>query len=315
MSHGGAVPMQSFQFAGYAAPLRCFVCEAENVHDAEFCTYCSSPMALARQAEEQKIQPQMIAVLGASGAGKTVFLGMLMDILSRQEQRLHLMVRGAFSLTVQQVTVGALARCEFPDKTSTEPEGWNWVHCEVRRPNHRHPVELIVPDIAGEAILAEVDHPHSFRAIHRFLRKCSAAMLLVDATQLQEETRQQDFFATKMLSYLCELDTGSQRKWSQRPLALVLTKADQCEACLQDPAGYAWARANGLWQHCRERFHCHRFFAASVAGAVAWRDSVDQGRRQVPLRIEPRGIVEPLEWLLDQSQGTSRWRRGATRGK
>ena len=52
----------------------------------------------------------MIAVFGASGVGKTVYLGMLMDMLSRQTERLQLLARGAFSITLQQTTVAALSR-------------------------------------------------------------------------------------------------------------------------------------------------------------------------------------------------------------
>ena len=76
----------------------------------------------------------MVAVLGPSGSGKTVYLGMLMDMLSRQPQRLEIVARGASSIGLQQTTVSALARCEFPAKTGREPECWNWMHCEI----HRH---------------------------------------------------------------------------------------------------------------------------------------------------------------------------------
>ena len=300
MSRGAVLPMQSYQLAAYAMPLRCFICEADNVFDAEFCTYCSAPMSLARQAKSQKAPPQMIAVLGASGVGKTVYLGTLMDMLSREDQPTHLLSRGAFSITLQQITVAALSRCEFPDKTANEPEQWNWAYSQVSRGKKDPPLELIMPDMGGEALLEEADHPHSFRVIQRFLQKCAGAMLLIDSPQLDEETRQQDFFAMKLLSYLSELDTGNRRTWSQRPIAMVLTKADECEACLENPAAYAWEHANGLWQHCKERFRQHKFFSASVAGAVAWRESPTRGRRQVPLRIEPHGIVEPLEWLLER---------------
>ena len=87
--------------------------------------------------------------------------------------------------------------------------------------------------------------------------------------------------------------------WPQRPLALIFSKADQCEECFDDPEGYAKAHATGLWEFCQERFHCHKFFAAGVAGVCASRESMTEGSVRVPLRIEPRGIIEPFEWLLD----------------
>lgn len=157
-----------------------------------------------------------------------------------------------------------------------------------------------MPDMAGEALLEEVDHPHTFRVIRSFLEKCTGALILVDTVKLQEGMPEQDYFTLKLLTTLSELANDPKHGWSKRPVALILSKADQCEECLEDPAAYAKAHAAGLWQYCQERFHCHQFFAAGVAGACAWRDSMSEGRTQVPLRVEPRGVVEPFEWLLDK---------------
>jgi hypothetical protein len=257
-------------------------------------------MALAHQANSQKVRPRMAAVLGASAVGKTVYLGMLMDMLSRRPDRLQVLARGAFSITLQQTTVAALSRCEFPEKTPNEPDRWNWVHCQVRRPEHRQATELIVPDMAGESILQELDHPHSYEVIREFLKKCSGTMVLIDALKLQGGGREPDYFNMKLVSYLAEMDEGTKRGRSQKPLALVFTKADQCPPCREDPAAFAATHAAGLWQQCRERFANFRFFAAGVAGACGFRRTGNHARAHVPLRIEPHGIVEPFDWLLGQ---------------
>ena len=296
--------LQSYRLAQYAVPIACYVCETHNTFDSEFCTHCSAPMALAHQANGQKVPPRMIAVVGASGAGKTVYLGMLMDMLSRQPERIQLLARGAFSITLQQTALSALARCEFPPKTPNEPDRWDWVHCQVRQPAGRRPIELIMPDMAGEALIEEVDHPHTFRVIRAFLRKCTGAMVLIDTAKLKDGQQEPDYFTMKLLSCLSEMDNHPKRGWKKRPVALILSKADQCEECLKDPAGYARVHAAGLWQYCRERFACHKFFAAGVAGTCVWRHSISDGRLQVPLRIEPRGIVEPFEWLLKELLGS-----------
>lgn len=293
-------PLESYRLAQYAVPIACYICGTDNTFDSEFCTHCSAPMALAHQAGGQKVPPRMVAVVGASGAGKTVYLGMLMDMLSRQPQRVGLLARGAFSITLQQVTLSALARCEFPQKTPNEPERWDWVHCQVRQPDWRRPIELIMPDMAGEALIEEVDHPHTFRVIRAFLQKCTGAMVLIDSIKLQQGQQEPDYFTMKLLSYLSEMNNDPKHGWKKRPVALILSKADQCEECLEDPAGYARVHATGLWQYCRERFDCHRFFAVGVAGTCVWRESITDGRLQVPLRIEPRGIAEPFEWLLHE---------------
>jgi len=298
MTPSSIQPLESYRLAEYAVPIPCYICGVGNTYDAEFCTHCAGPMALAHQANSQNIQPRMIAVLGPSGVGKTVYLGMLIDMISRQSRKMQVFSRGAFSVTLQQTTIAALARCEFPEKTPNEPDRWNWVHCQIRLPREKHPFELIVPDMAGDAVMEEVDHPHTYRVIGSLLKKCSGVMILVDTTQVTAGEVEQDFFAQKLLGYLSELDEKAGARWARQPVALVFSKADQNEACMNDPAAYAEAHLAGLWRQCRERFPLHAVFAAGVAGACAIHDSVSEGRLQIPLRVEPRGIVEPLEWLL-----------------
>ena len=299
MTKGVIVPLESYRLAQYAMPINCYICDGENTVDAEFCGNCAAPMALAHQADGHKVLPRMVAVLGASGVGKTVYLGMLLDMLSRQPQHLQLLARGAFSITLQQTTLRALSRCEFPQKTPNEPDRWNWVHCQIRRPRQRQFAELIMPDMAGEAVLEEVDHPHTYRVIRAFLKKCTAAMVLVDTVDLQEGGLDQNYFTMKLLTYLSELDDDPKAGWPQKPIALVFSKADRCDECMADPTGYARTHATGLWQHCQERFLQHEFFAASVCGACATIDT-RKGKIEVPLRVEPRGVVEPFEWLLEK---------------
>ncbi len=300
MTKGVIVPLESYRLAQYAVPVPCYICEAQNTFDAEFCDRCGAPMALAHQANAQKVLPQMVATMGASGAGKTVYLGMLMDMLSRQPERMQILARGAFSITLQQMAVSALSHCEFPEKTPNEPDRWNWVHCQIRRHKNRRPLELIMPDMAGDALLQEVDHPHTFRVIGSYLKKCLGALVLVDAVKLKEGGLEQDYFTMKLISYLGELDDDPKRGWARKPVALVFTKADQCDQCLVDPEEFARSHAAGLWQQCRERFHVHKFFAAGVAGSCAYRHLRGQGRVCIPLRVEPHGIIEPFEWVLER---------------
>jgi len=298
MTKGVIVPLESARLVEYAVPVDCYICEGQNNFDAEFCRYCSAPMALAHQAETNKTPPTLVACMGVSGVGKTVYLGMLMDMLSRGSGDTRLLARGAFSINMQQATVSSLSRCGFPGKTPNEPDSWNWVHCQVRTGKSRHPLDLIMPDMAGEALLEEMDHPHSYRVIGSFLQKCAGTLVLVDAMKLLEGGQEQEFFTMKLTSYLGELSQKRKNQWATRPLGVVFTKADRCEECMADPEGFAKAHAAGLWQQCHERFPMHRFFASGVAGSCAWRDTYDEGRVQVPLRVEPHGIIEPFEWLL-----------------
>ncbi|HUY35528.1 MAG TPA: hypothetical protein VMV69_22485 [Pirellulales bacterium] len=298
----GTLPLDSLRLAQYAARTPCYICASDNIGDAELCHRCLAPMALAHQSRTQKAPPRMLATVGASGVGKTVYLGMLLDMLSRQPDRLQVVARGAFSINLQQATASALARGEFPAKTPTEPDRWNWVHCQVRSVGHKAPVELIMPDMAGEALFEEVDHPNSHEVIHPLLSKCAGVLILIDTVKLQAGSLDQDYFTMKLLSYLAELNSEAKHGGSERPIAFILTKADECEECFLDPAGFAQSRAPGLWRQCQEQFRNVRFFAAGVAGGCAYRTR--RGARvRVPLRVEPRGIIDPFEWLLKQFKG------------
>lgn len=155
-----------------------------------------------------------------------------------------------------------------------------------------------MPDMAGEAVLQEVDHPHTYRVISAYLKKCMGALVLIDTTKLKEGSLEHDYFTMKLVSYLGELGDDSHGGWSRKPVALVFTKADQCDECQADPTAYAKAHATGLWQQCQERFRLHQFFAVSVAGNCVYRYTPQEGRICAPLRVEPHGIVEPFAWLL-----------------
>ena len=294
------VSLDSYRLAQYVAQVPCYICSGPNTFDAELCRHCFAPMALTHQANTQHVHPQMIACIGATGAGKTVYLGMLTDMLSRSDDRLQILARGAFSISLQQHTMTSLSRCEFPAKTPNEPDRWNWVHCQVRMKARRRPLEIIMPDMAGEAILHETDHPNSYPVIRSLLEQCAGIIVLVDGEQIADGHQDQDFFTMKLLSYLMELDDDPKTGWPSRPVAMVFSKADQCEECFADPATFASKQAPGIWQQCHERFSRHRFFASGVAGACAGRREVGGCYVQTPLRIEPRGIVEPFRWLLEQ---------------
>ena len=204
MRANGMVEMDSYRLAAYTVPCPCYICGGGNNFDAELCRHCHAPMALSHQATSQKIHPRMIAAIGPSGAGKTVYLGMLTDMLSRRTRRCSSSARGAFSIKLQQHTMSALSRCEFPSKTPNEPDRWHWVHCQVLR-KRKKPVELIMPDLAGEALLEEVDHPNTYPVIHSFLGKCSSVLILVDAPRAEAGESDEGFHTMKLISYLCEL--------------------------------------------------------------------------------------------------------------
>ena len=299
MTDPGVIELESFKLARFIEQVLCYICGEGNTSHAELCRNCFAPMALTHQARSQGVSPQMVACLGATGAGKTVYLGMLMDILSRNQRTLQLLARGAFSISLQQSTMAALARCEFPNKTPGEPDRWHWVHCQVAMMARKQKLELVLPDLAGEALMEELDHPNAFPVLRSLLTHCAGVTVLIDAQRIEEGEGDQEFFTMKLLSYLAELSAESPISWQKRPVALIFSKADLTENCFDDPLAYAERHLPGLIAHCRERFSKFRFFAAGVAGAVGYRRR-GGARILYPLRIEPRGIVEPFLWLMEQ---------------
>jgi hypothetical protein len=298
------IPLETYLLAEQAVPMACLVCGAENCCSAERCRHCRAPMALTHQTLSLKQKPHLIAVLGASGAGKTVYLGMLMDILTRQIGLLRSTARGPLSISLQQVTTTALATGWFPEKTAREPEHWHWVHCQFNCRRRRRPLELVIPDLSGDALAEETERSGRYPAIQPLLAKCSGVMVLADAQRLQAGDHSQDYVALKLLSLIGELRSEQQRHRRSRvqeqcPLALVLTKADACDGCSGAAREFAEAHATALWSDCQARFSRHEVFACSVAGATAYRDSLER-RQHVPLRIEPHGIVEPFGWLMTE---------------
>jgi hypothetical protein len=227
-----------------------------------------------------------------------------MDILTRQIGLLRSTARGPMSISLQQAATTALATGWFPEKTPRGPEHWHWVHCQFNCRRRRRPLELVIPDVSGEALAEETERSGRYPAIQSLLAKCSAVMVLADAQLLQAGDHSQDFVALKLLSLMGEIHDEQQRGRrsrgpERRPLALVLTKADACDGCIGAAREFADAHANGLWSDCQARFARHRVFACSVAGATAYRDSLER-RQHVPLRIEPHGIVEPFGWLMTE---------------
>jgi hypothetical protein len=291
--------MQTYELVEAARQKPCIICEHGNRLQDDFCHHCRAPLALAIQAEQRKSPPRFVAAVGAPGVGKTVYLGMLTDILSRQHGDLQILARGALSVSLQQQTMSALARRQFPPRTSNDPQCWNWVHCEVLNTTRKRSRQYLMPDFSGEAFLQEVEHSQPMPVLRAFLTRCAAAMIFVDVDALERGQPEQDFLAMKSVGYFLELNSHRRKGWPARPLALVFTKSDQSEACFDDPEEYARTQTPGLYRQCRERLSRCCFFATSVVGASAPLRILDT-ILPVPLRVEPRGVEAPFAWIVQQ---------------
>jgi hypothetical protein len=243
--------------------------------------------------------PRFISVLGASGAGKTVFLGMLVDLLMREKSSLRGFASGTFSVSLQQETVAALENRRFPDKTPSEADHWNWLHCQLFKDARKKTAyDIVTPDFAGEALQWETAHPGDYPAVWHVVRQSAGILILCDAVQARDDSVREDLFGLKLLNYVLSLHQHGRRPKAP-PVAVVFTKADGCREAFENPEQFAVNCLPRLVYCCRGNRVPHRFFAAGVVGSSAPLIDERGCLCQVPFHLEPRGLTDPLEWIVD----------------
>lgn len=280
----------------------CAICDAENMASAVLCKKCAAPMALTQATRAALRPPKLVTVLGDSNVGKTVYLGFLLDMLSQRAKGFEAVPRGPHSVNLQQIVISYMAWRMFPPKTPVESDQWNWAYYEVCQHGGRDKwIDLVTPDVAGEAVAAEVASPTTFAIIQKLLSKSAGILLLMDAALAANGSAQPDFFALKMLSYIDALSGRKNRKKIDIPVAIVLTKCDYVPEAFEDPRRFAQANLNRLWNLCESRLERYEYFASSVVGSVGY--AVAQDAQQVvsiPLHTALRGVLEPFEWIVNQ---------------
>jgi hypothetical protein len=228
---------------------------------------------------------------------------------------------GASSVSIQKDTIRALSRGAFPNPTSHEAKDWNWAHLRLTQRSRRAKLEVFLADIAGHAMLEEVESPGSHQAIGPLMTKSTGILLMVDAARVAADDKDEEYFARQLISHANELRelefealqrkreaggrksrrAASSAKESSPPVALVLMKSDQCSETWDDPRGFARSRMPSFWAEMKNRIANLEVFAASAVGAVAKRRTSSGYMSEMPLRVEPRGIIEPFRWLIGQS--------------
>ena len=281
--------------------LPCLICEMENQGDAIVCGSCGAPMALIQEALAQQRDPCITTVIGDSNVGKTVYLGMLLDMLSKRAQDFEAVPKGAYSVNLQHSVISYLGARQFPPKTAMEVDEWHWAYYQVSRRKRSAKIhDLVMPDMAGEAIAAEVASPKTYTMIRSLLEKSSGAILLVDAALAAAGSPQPDFFALKLMSYLDGVLATQSEDRKDTPIAVVLSKADYFPECFDDPRAFAQTNLNRLWNICENRFANFEFFASSVVGSLGYGSDEYDNVIPYPLHVAPRGLLEPFEWILSK---------------
>ena len=110
------------------SPARC----VEAAYLGEPCGSCFLPFKVIESIRTRPDPPRFVVVLGPTGVGKTVYLGMLLDLLSRGVGGLQGLSRSPYSLTLHRNLILALERpSRCPQNTPVETDRWNWLHCEI----------------------------------------------------------------------------------------------------------------------------------------------------------------------------------------
>lgn len=285
-----------------SANTRCLICNTSNLGNAILCSECAAPMALVHDSIAQEREPRIVTVVGESNVGKTVYLGFLLDMLSQRAAEFEAVPKGAYSVDLQQSVIGHMAARGFPPKTPMEANQWHWAYYQVRQHcTSDRWIDLVMPDMAGESLAAEVANPKTFQVIRGLLGKSAGMLLLVDSGRAANGASDPDFFALKMLSYIDGLHGAGRQQRVTTPTAVVLCKSDYCPECFDNPREFVAANMNRLWNLCQSRFDNVEFFACSVVGSLAYATSPELDYViPVPLHTALRGVLEPFEWVLSQ---------------
>jgi hypothetical protein len=289
---------------GHDGRCNCLICGSLNSEEAVVCHQCSAPVALTQDSVGQGRDPRIISVVGESNVGKTVYLGFLLDMLAQRAGGFEAIPKGAYSIDLQQNVIANMSQRRFPEKTAMEPNQWYWAYYQVRRMGKRSKwFDLVMPDIAGEALAAEIDAPNTFKVIQQLLGKSAGTMLLLDAALAANGAARPDFFALKMMSYIDTMFADAREGRSKKPIAILLCKSDHCPESFDDPRRFVESNLNRLWNLCESRFEHVEYFACSAVGSLGYATGGSPGSeyaQQVPLHTSLQGVLEPFSWLVDQ---------------
>lgn len=239
-----------------------------------------------------------ITLLGVGRTGKTVYLGVLFDLLRRWKSK-EIVFRpyGDETITMMTDIMNTLARCSWPSPTphdSVFPFRAQVRYSSAGRNRH---YKIFIPDYAGDKTEHFVENEGE-PLLHKspFFRQVvesDAVILVADGAILSGGTTQKiRIHENNLMAAVSRLADvkGGRRGKIRAPIAIVVTKADLYE---ESESAEIWARLRRLVELCEET--CERFevFEVSSVGGV---DEVGDPLEQ----FQPRHVVDPIMWLLVQ---------------
>jgi hypothetical protein len=277
----------------------CLVCGLYAKRGDEQCRSCSTPIVLAHLAAHAGHQPLIVTALGDAGAGKTVYLGVMLDMLA-QSARKAAVPRGRLSVELPEHVLTHLADRRFPPNTPPGPDRWQWAYYELSRAPRRRPTDVVFPDISGRALAEEISEARSRKIFPSLLNRSHGLLFCIDAAAATHGVAA-DLFGLRLATYLDAILGSKRKNRITQPIAIVLCKSDYCPEAFDDPAGFAESNLGRLSTAFKTYFERVEFFAASAVGSLGYATNLDEPSDVVPipLHLAPRGILEPLDWLLE----------------
>ena len=249
---------------------------------------------------ERLCRPQRIGVFGHRGVGKTTLLTMLYrEAVGGRLPELRLAAADARTANYLSDKILQLESGQPLPATLAETElRFHLYHRGTR-------VELLFKDYQGEHVELGRQEP-----IRDFLRDCDALWICLDAATVEApepRLRRQQEVEQLIEDYLAQ----EPQRTMDRPVALVLTKADLLGQEGDAPDSERWAGQFGMTRHAL-RTHCPRndLFAVSSLGTDR-RAGAERGAdapRSLRPPLAPRDLAGPLLWLAAALQERDRAR-------
>lgn len=247
-----------------------------------------------------------IALIGPPHAGKTVYLTMLYKELEAKAVR-GLSFAPYGTRTIEQVAfdLTQIRSGKFPPPTIA---GSHFIYEAIATYNSSifsRKYRIQIGDYAGEYL--DVFTIGSDLWLHRseffsYVLGADAIMIMIDAERLilsgnaaeGNDLARIENAIVAALHTLIEKRSEDPTKQSEMPVVLIISKSD----LLNTPINLdeVLEPIERLVAVCQQRFKYFRYFFVSSIGSIPKAD--EEGIIKPPLDISPKGVVDPLVWIL-----------------